>query len=452
MNLTARTALQDSKYILGTQLGKGVFSLTYRATNTHSGQTVAIKTLGDNLYQHPEFDQFKQKFLELAERLSRCQHPNLVQVRDRFEEDGRPYLVLDYIPGSTLADLVKSKMLPQGKAIKYICQISNALRTLHQAGLLHQDVKPQNIIRRQDSDDVVLCELGITCWLTPGAMQTHASLLSAGYAPLEQYSFEAERTKATDVYALAATLYHLVTGRPPLPPPVRQALRAYSRDRLFLPNSEQDSPKLNAVVKQAICRGLAIEAEKRPPTVEAWLSLLKVPKKTKPKVKGSQPSVTKAQVQGSVPAESKPAMTQSQMPSPPIPETTTTLRSRPVQPSATPFNSQHSEQATVNSANFASQTQPLSSIHNNGAYKPTTPQRLLKNLTSQGSIPTPFKAAKSLLPLRALLMTGAIAASVGIGFGFAIRINGPNVPGSTFLHTKQSFPPSHKWPRSEPQL
>jgi serine/threonine-protein kinase len=452
MNLTARTALQDSKYILGTQLGKGVFSLTYRATNTHSGQTVAIKTLGDNLCQHPEFDQFKQKFLELAERLSRCQHPNLVQVRDRFEEDGRPYLVLDYIPGSTLADLVKSKMLPQGKAIKYICQISNALRTLHQAGLLHQDVKPQNIIRRQDSDDVVLCELGITCWLTPGAMQTHASLLSAGYAPLEQYSFEAERTKATDVYALAATLYHLVTGRPPLPPPVRQALRAYSRDRLFLPNSEQDSPKLNAVVKQAICRGLAIEAEKRPPTVEAWLSLLKVPKKTKPKVKGSQPSVTKAQVQGSVPAESKPAMTQSQMPSPPMPETTTTPRSRPVQPSATPFNSQHSEQATVNSANFASQTQPLSSIHNNGAYKPTTPQRLLKNLTSQGSIPTPFKAAKSLLPLRALLMTGAIAASVGIGFGFAIRINGPNVPGSTFLHTKQSFPPSHKWPRSEPQL
>lgn len=452
MNLTARTALQDSKYILGTQLGKGVFSLTYRATNTHSGQTVAIKTLGDNLCQHPEFDQFKQKFLELAERLSRCQHPNLVQVRDRFEEDGRPYLVLDYIPGSTLADLVKSKMLPQGKAIKYICQISNALRTLHQAGLLHQDVKPQNIIRRQDSDDVVLCELGITCWLTPGAMQTHASLLSAGYAPLEQYSFEAERTKATDVYALAATLYHLVTGRPPLPPPVRQALRAYSRDRLFLPNSEQDSPKLNAVVKQAICRGLAIEAEKRPPTVEAWLSLLKVPKKTKPKVKGSQPSVTKAQVQGSVPAESKPAMTQSQMPSPPMPETTTTPRSRPVQPSATPFNSQHLEQATVNSANFASQTQPLSSIHNNGAYKPTTPQRLLKNLTSQGSIPTPFKAAKSLLPLRALLMTGAIAASVGIGFGFAIRINGPNVPGSTFLHTKQSFPPSHKWPRSEPQL
>jgi serine/threonine-protein kinase len=452
MNLTARTALQDSKYILGTQLGKGVFSLTYRATNTHSGQTVAIKTLGDNLCQHPEFDQFKQKFLELAERLSRCQHPNLVQVRDRFEEDGRPYLVLDYIPGSTLADLVKSKMLPQGKAIKYICQISNALRTLHQAGLLHQDVKPQNIIRRQDSDDVVLCELGITCWLTPGAMQTHASLLSAGYAPLEQYSFEAERTKATDVYALAATLYHLVTGRPPLPPPVRQALRAYSRDRLFLPNSEQDSPKLNAVVKQAICRGLAIEAEKRPPTVEAWLSLLKVPKKTKPKVKGSQPSVTKAQVQGSVPAELKPAMTQSQMPSPPMPETTTTPRSRPVQPSATPFNSQHLEQATVNSANFASQTQPLSSIHNNGAYKPTTPQRLLKNLTSQGSIPTPFKAAKSLLPLRALLMTGAIAASVGIGFGFAIRINGPNVPGSTFLHTKQSFPPSHKWPRSEPQL
>ncbi|HEY9605369.1 MAG TPA: hypothetical protein V6C85_27440, partial [Allocoleopsis sp.] len=304
-------------------------------------------------------------------------------------------------------------------------------------------IKPQNIIRRQDSDDVVLCELGITCWLTPGAMQTHASLLSAGYAPLEQYVFEAERTKATDVYALAATLYHLVTGRPPLPPPVRQALRAYNRDRLFQLNAEQESPKLNPVIKQAICRGLAIEAQKRPPTVEAWLSLLKVQKKTKPKLTGNQSSV-----QGDL----KPAMTRRQMSAPPMPETISTPRSTPVQPSATLFHSQHSEQATENSANLASETPPLSAIHNNGAYKSTTPQRLFKNLTPQGSIPTPLKAAKSLLPLRALLMTGAIAASVGIGFGFAIRINGPNVPGSTFLHTKQSFPPSHKWPRSEPQL
>jgi eukaryotic-like serine/threonine-protein kinase len=452
MNLTAQTALQDSKYILDTQLGKGVFSLTYRATNTHSGQTVAIKTLGDNMCQHPDFDQFKQKFLELAERLSHCQHPNLVQVRDRFEEAGRPYLVLDYIPGPTLAELVKSKVLPQGKAIKYICQISNALRVLHQAGLLHQDVKPQNIIWRQDKDDVVLCEFGITSWLTPGAMQTHASLLSAGYAPLEQYVFEAERTKATDVYALAATLYHLVTGRPPLPPLVRQALRTNSRDRLFLPNSEQESPKLNPVVKQAICRGLAIEAEKRPPTVEAWLSLLKVPKKTKPKAKGSQPSVAKPQVQDSGQAHLKSAIAQRRTPAPQIPETISTPRPTPVQLSAAQFNAQDSGQATANSAQFAHQAPLLSTIHNNGAYQPTTPRRLLKNLNPQVSIPTPLKTAKSLLPLRALIMTGAIAASLGIGFGFAIRLNGPNVPGSTFLHTKQSFPPSHKWPRSEPQL
>ena len=452
MNLTAQTALQDSKYILDTQLGKGVFSLTYRATHTPSGQSVVIKTLGDTLCQHPEFDQFKQKFLELAERLSQCKHPNLVQIRDRFEENGRPYLVLDYIPGATLAELIKSKVLPQGKAIKYICQISNALRVLHQAGLLHQDVNPQSIVRRQDSDDVVLCEFGITCWLTPGAMQTHASLLSAGYAPLEQYCFEAERTKATDVYALAATLYHLVTGRPPLPPPVRQALRVHSRDRLFGPNSEQDSPKLNPTVKQAICRGLAIEAEKRPPTVEAWLSLLKVPKKTKPKAKASPTPAPKAQAQGSAKVDLKPTIAQRQTPAPKMPGTTNTPHSTPVQPSATLFNSQPLEQATANSAHLVSQTSSLSTIHNNGAYKPTTPQRLLKSLNPQSSIQIPLKTAKSLLPLRALLMTGAIAASLGIGFGFAIRMNGPNIPGSTFLHTKQSFPPSHKWPRSEPQL
>jgi eukaryotic-like serine/threonine-protein kinase len=452
MTLTAQTALHNSKYSLDTQLGKGVFSLTYRATNTESGQTVVIKTLSDNLCQHPDFDQFKQRFLELAERLRQCKHPNLVQVLDKFEEAGRPYLVLEYIPGETLAELVKSKVLPQGKAIKYICQVSNALRTLHHAGLLHQDVKPQNIIRRQGTDDVVLCEFGITCWLTPGAMQTHASLLSVGYAPLEQYSSETEQTKATDVYALAATFYHLLTGRPPLPPPVRQALRVYGRDRLFPPSSQQDPHKLSPVVKQAICRGLGIEAQKRPPTVEAWLSLLKVQKKTKQKARGVQRSVAKPQAQYSVQADSKFARVERETPQSQTPQINFTPPPTPAQPSVAQPKVQDSGPATVRLARLASQTLQLLTIQKNGTHKPTTPQRFLIKLNIQDSTPTPLKASKPSLPVRALLMTGAIAACVGIGFGFAIRINGPNVPGSTILHTKQSFPPSHKWPMSEPQL
>jgi serine/threonine-protein kinase len=123
MNLTAETALQNGKYVLDTQLSKGVFGITYRATNTESGQTVVIKTLGESLRQHSDFDQFKQQFLELAKRLSRCKHPNLVQVLDCFEEAGRPYLVMEYIPGQTLAELIQSRCCQKQKPLNIFVKL-----------------------------------------------------------------------------------------------------------------------------------------------------------------------------------------------------------------------------------------------------------------------------------------------------------------------------------------
>jgi serine/threonine-protein kinase len=92
--------------------------------------------------------------------------------------------------------------------------------------------------------------------------------------------------------------------------------------------------------------------------------------------------------------------------------------------------------------------------------EPALAQHLVKQPKTQDAIhqdaknrvTTKLKQAKARLPLRALFMTGAIAASAGLGFGFALRINGPNEPGSTLLHTQQSFPPSSNWPMSKPQL
>jgi serine/threonine protein kinase len=99
MNLMTQAGLHNGEYILKTQLGTGMFEITYQATHAQSGETVVIKTLGETLRQHSEFDQFKQKFLELAARLKGCKHPNLVQVLDYFEEAGMPYLVMELIEG-----------------------------------------------------------------------------------------------------------------------------------------------------------------------------------------------------------------------------------------------------------------------------------------------------------------------------------------------------------------
>lgn len=426
MNLTAEPALHNGKYVLDTQLGKGVFASTYRATNTESGQTVVIKTIGENLSQHSDFDQFKQQFLKLAERLKSCEHPNLVKIIDCFEDAGRPYLVMEYIPGQTLAELIQSHMLPEAKAIEYIRQIGDALSALHKAGLLHRDVKPQNIIQRQDCDSVVLCEFGITCELTPGVMQTHASLISAGYAPLELYSLESQHTPATDIYALAATLYCLLTGRPPLPAPVREVLHSDKGNHLFPSSLQQPNYHLSRVVKKAIWCGLQI-AHRRPQNVEAWLSLLQSQEKSPT---SGQPALTrrsgaklKAPVSGQ--ANSTPIPTKSQTRQPPIEKKSPTPEPALIQALILQLKAQNSK---------------------------VKPQSLkLKAQDSRLKTQSPkLKTPKARLPLRALLMTGAIAASAGIGFGFALRINGSDKPGSTFLHTKQSFPPSRNWPMSGP--
>jgi serine/threonine-protein kinase len=459
MKLTAETALHNGKYVLDTQLGQGVFSLTYRATNTESGQTVVIKTLAENLRQHSDFAQFKQQFIQLADHLKSCKHPNLVQILDYFEDAGRPYLVMEYISGQTLAELIQSDVLPEAKAIEYIRQIGKALSVLHQAGLLHRDVKPQNIIRRQDTNSVVLCEFGITCEFTPGMMQTHASLLSAGYAPPEQYAFEGQRTRATDIYALAATLYCLLTGRPPLPAPVRQARHSDGGKCLFLPNSHPAPPNLSPAIKEALWRGLELAVEKRPQTVEAWLSLLKSQKKIpKPQLALTQRSKAKPKAQKSVQATSlKPAATKPQTPQ--IPRQEKIPKPEPalfeclvVKPKA-----QKSVQADLKPTPTNRHTPQMPPKPE----KKSTPQLAfaqhlvikLKTLVgNEGTASTKSKTPNGKLPLRSLLMTGAIAASVGMGFGLALRLNRPAEPGSTILHTKQAFPPSSNWPMSEPRL
>jgi serine/threonine-protein kinase len=450
MNLTVGTALLKGNYVLDTQLGNGIFELTYRATNTQSGQTVVIKTLAENLRQHSEFGKFKQKFLEIAERLSRCKHQNLAQVLDYFEEAGCPYLVMEYIPGQTLAALVESNVLPEAKALDYIRQTGSALSALHKAGLLHRDVKPQNIIRRQGTDCVVLCEFGITCEFTAGVMQTYANLLSAGYAPQEQYSLEAQRTRATDIYALAATLYDLLLGRPPLPAPVRQALQTKKADRLFLPELQQHTHKLSPTVKQALWQGLAIAPQKRPQTVEAWLALFpKQEKQPIPQPKPAQVPVAKPKADPAGVAPVNNSVKEKVQPNP-----HNSVVKPKVEAEVAPLN--NSLKAKVKPTPKNSQTPQTSTPTKNSIPQPALPQLPVTKIKTLGGhnylVPKKRKATKAGLPLKALIMTSAIATSAGVGFGFALRINSPHEPGSSILHTEQSFPPSSNWPMSKHQL
>ncbi|MGB3205612.1 MAG: protein kinase [Crinalium sp.] len=259
--------LQGGKYTLEQVLGQGGFGITYKATHHYLGHPVVIKTLNESLQYRSDFERFLSQFQDEARRLALCVHPNIVRVIDFFHDEGMPYLVMDYIPGLTLKQVVfPDNPLKEAIAVHYIRQIGFALRVVHQQKLLHRDVKPDNIVLRQGTHEVVLIDFGIAREFTPGVTQTHTSLVSEGYAPIEQYLDKEKRTTATDVYALAATLYTLLTAKIPTP--------AVLRDRQPIPEARELQPELSAAVNQAVMRGMAIEPKYRPKTIDEWLNLL----------------------------------------------------------------------------------------------------------------------------------------------------------------------------------
>lgn len=265
--LTGKT-LQGGKYTLDQEIGRGGFGITFKATHHFLSHIVVIKTLNEKLRQHPDFVKFERQFQDEARRLATCIHPNIVRVSDFFVEDGLPYMVMEYIAGESLAEayILPAVPLPEATAIHYIRQIGAALQVVHQNGLLHRDVKPDNIILRQGSQEVVLIDFGIAREFNNGVKQTHTGIVSEGYSPIEQYLSQATRTPATDVYGLAATLYALLTAQVPMP--------ALLRDREQMPSPRELQPHISAAVNQAVMRGMATEARFRPQTVAEWLLLL----------------------------------------------------------------------------------------------------------------------------------------------------------------------------------
>lgn len=290
--------LQEGKYKLESVLGRGGFGLTFRARQVYLEQVVVIKTLNESFWTAPNLDKLQRQFQDEARRLAMCQHPNVVRVTDFFVEDYLPYMVMDYIPGRSLYDIVFDhpsgpQPLNETVALKYVRQIGNALQAIHTKGLLHRDVKPQNIMVHDLTGEAVLIDFGIARELTPNPAQTHTSIVSEGYAPIEQYLPKAQRSAATDVYGLAATLYLLLTGEVPV--------AAVLRDRTPMIPIQQLRPEISPVVVEAIAQGMQIELKNRPQSVARWLSLLTTPQRTKQHKGFSRPQTSASNGRPSVP-------------------------------------------------------------------------------------------------------------------------------------------------------
>ncbi len=255
------------KYLLQEEIGQGIYGITYKAINQTNNEAVVIKTFKPELDEEAEISRLRKKFLNEAQRLLECSHPNIIPYREFFSEDGVPYIVMDYIAGTTLDKIVLSdRPLPEATAIEYIRQVGEALKVVHSKGILHRDIKPQNLILREDNQQVVLIDFGIAREYSKGLVQTHTNVVSDGYSPIELYLPQAKRTAVTDVYGLAATLYTLVTAQVPI--------AATLRENFALPSPQNMQPKLSNQVSEVIMLGMALEPEARPQSVQEWLDLL----------------------------------------------------------------------------------------------------------------------------------------------------------------------------------
>lgn len=279
MRLNDGSTLQGGKYQVIKVLGQGGFGITYLAENTMLEKRVALKeffpkelcgrdntshlTLGTQ-NNAETVERLRERFLKEAKNIAKLDHPSIVKIHDVFEENSTAYYVMDHIEGVSLSDMVKrGGPLPEDKAVEYITKIGGALEYMHSRQMTHFDVKPANIMVRQSDDTPLLIDFGLSKqYDTKGdATSTLMQGVSHGFSPIELYNFGSIATFSpqTDVYALAATLYYLLTGN--VPPSASEV----AENGLFFPAT------VSPGIKDAIEKAMAFSRSNRTASVKQFI-------------------------------------------------------------------------------------------------------------------------------------------------------------------------------------
>jgi serine/threonine protein kinase len=255
----------QNRYRIEQQLGRGGFGAVYRAWDVNLTRLCAVK---ENLAITPEA---QRQFTREATLLANLSHSNLPRVIDHFIIPGEgQYLVMDFIEGEDLASVLTEKeIIPVDQAIEWVTQVCGALEYLHAQTppVLHRDIKPANI-RITPKGQAVLVDFGLVKVYDQHLKTTiGARAITPGYAPPEQYG-QGKTDERTDIYALGATLYNLVTGREPLESVARMA--GEHQETAYRIN-----PQVPLIVSDVIERALALEPGMRFQSAKEFQTALK---------------------------------------------------------------------------------------------------------------------------------------------------------------------------------
>ncbi|MGB0723537.1 MAG: protein kinase domain-containing protein [Gammaproteobacteria bacterium] len=267
-------------------LGAGGFGITYLGRDQNLDQKVAIKEYlpsefsfrSDDSTVHPTssshqatFEWGLKRFIEEARTLAKFTHPNIVRVLSVFESQNTAYMVMAYEAGEELGQRLKAgRNHSEEELLAIVLPILDGLTAVHEAGFIHRDIKPANIFIRSDGSPVLL-DFGSARQALGGQTRTLTSVVTPGYAPFEQYDDAGgKQGPYTDIYALAATLYRAVVGRPP-PNALSRATALMGRNPdPLIPVSEKHRDEYSASFLAAIDHGLRFHAQDRPQDCAQW--------------------------------------------------------------------------------------------------------------------------------------------------------------------------------------
>ncbi|HEX6288011.1 MAG TPA: serine/threonine-protein kinase [Herpetosiphonaceae bacterium] len=252
----------DATYRITRVIKEGGMGVVYQAVDD-DGAVYAIKEMHDRFTNSQERADGIQRFLDEALLLRKLKgHPGIPHVYRSFIDEGRYYLSMEFIFGEDLEDLLKrEKRFPEPQVLTWADQLCDVLEFLHGNGLIYRDMKPSNVMITPEGH-VKVVDFGIAKLLQPGHRGTMIG--TPGYAPPEQYQGIA--TAQSDVYALAATLHHLLTGRDPRDEPPFSFPPAYSVQ-----------PSISLATSQALERALQLELDDRFKTIGEFRRALPIP-------------------------------------------------------------------------------------------------------------------------------------------------------------------------------
>lgn len=276
--LPSGTVLRE-RYEIVALIGRGGMGAVYEAHDRRlPGRRCAVKEIHLPVDLSPAVTaQAREQFQREARTLARLDHPNLPKVSDYFSTGERDYLVMDYVPGRNLHHIVqeaarRGQFLDEAQVADWARQLGDALAYLHRQDppVIHRDLKPANVKLTPDGQ-VKLVDFGLVKPVDPDDPRTLTSVRGLGslpYLPLEQYAdVEGHTDVRSDLYALGATLYHLLTGQAP-PGAQKRFLEPES-----LTPPRQINPAISPAAEAAILAAMALHPSQRPPSIEVWQRL-----------------------------------------------------------------------------------------------------------------------------------------------------------------------------------